>query len=598
MIPLCCWRGRSESVRAEERAGLVMLGRVGGSVGAAAAVLAAASLRYEHHNVLSELETRATAFRAATPALLALCAVALWRWRPTPAGAELPASHCEAPRPPPRCGAGGTITLVGWCCLMLLCSSGVAWEQRRSGGGPLGADASVVGSVRRFSGEDSHGGDGSALACAVDGVHGEVVGDAAALVPPPPPAPTGVGLSPPLLAGSAAAAAAAWAPRGGDACRHARSVAGAAPRAFLVAQPEFLMGFHNQRECMVNYALLARALGAALVVRVMPGDSNMPWYIHADGGGGGGGYMEPFRSAPAAAESYFDAGVLRAHGVCLEAWTPRLQRVRRVALSVEGLAIGVSPQTLDPGAVASMVAHAVAAAARGRADAGHDGGGDLVYDLGGVMGLEGLGSFVGSFAWLVSRDVGRCGLSAECAAAFRAVRPAPHLLRLAAGVVARVRGVRGCGGGDCGGGAPAPRCAPLVALHVRSVMCAPDVASLHAPLRAMAAAGLNVSTAVVYFASELAAYAPVMRALRATFAAVYTLADFDDGDGTPLSRALPNGAVAAVNEAISVAADVFVGGDGGASSFDSFVQADRLARGAARDSYVAYPREQRAGELC
>ncbi len=329
------------------------------------------------------------------------------------------------------------------------------------------------------------------------------------------------------------------------------------PLRYLIVQPSWGTGYHNQRECLVNYVTLAHALDASLVVRLMPHSANMPRYLPSSGGP----LMAAFDGENMnTLGATFDLPRLRTV-VCVVPWSTSMQLLPRVVLSDTDLPPYEGLGKWDGGA---WWRHAV------------------VFDVGNVVSAPGStwdvawGSWTGCYSWHMSRD--------HASNASDGVAASPLIHRLAAAVVARIRG-------------SAP-CSPLVVLHVRAWSCHPSVDALDAPLRAMEEAGLHMPSATLYFASEVASYEPAMRLLRAKFARVFRLADFDErvlppGDSpnpnpVPLSSSLPNCAISALNEAVGVAGDVYVGMQYGISSFDSYVQLDRVARGARGDSYVSY----------
>ena len=254
---------------------------------------------------------------------------------------------------------------------------------------------------------------------------------------------------------------------------------------------------HNQRECLVNYVTLAHALDASLVVRLISfgiHSANMPRYLPSSGG--------PLMTTG----DDFDGGPRLRTVVCVAPWSTSMP-------PYEGLSKW-------------------------------DDVGDVVSAPGSTWDVA-WGSWTGCYSWHLSRD--------HASNASDGVAASPLIHRLAAAVVARIRG-------------SAP-CSPLVVLHVRAWSCHP-----------MEQAGLHMPSATLYFAS----------------ARVFRLADFDErvlppGDSSvPLSSSLPNCAISALNEAVGVAGDVYVGMQYGISSFDSYVQLDRVARGARGDSYVSY----------
>ena len=127
-------------------------------------------------------------------------------------------------------------------------------------------------------------------------------------------------------------------------------------------------------------------------------------------------------------------------------------------------------------------------------------------------------------------------------------------------------------------------------MHVRARNCKASAANLDAPLAAVNASGIDATTSVLYFASELGEHPDIMRRLRSTFRAVVTLLDVVAPGPLqrPLGRVLPLPALSAVNAVVCAAADVFIGGDDGYSSFDAYVHFDRVLRGARVTSYVGY----------
>lgn len=334
------------------------------------------------------------------------------------------------------------------------------------------------------------------------------------------------------------------------------SVCAQAAGRFLLVSPNDDMGFHNLREAVINYVIITIELRAALVVLRLPQfdrnqPKNLPRPVRS-------AFVEPFMTQLDEFGAFFDEEWLRRRGVCVANSADMGSGLERLQ-TAHDFGVGLTLQTgLDE--LRRLVGNRTSFAL-------YVGSPEAAY-----------GTMAASYLLFTSRYVGLCARTPQCMYAALSVRVSPDIRVLADIAIKAARAT--CGGGE------------FVAMHLRARFCSVTTAILDAPLAAVRAAGIVESQTVLYLASELSAHAAVMARLQSTFKAVVSLATImitaPDGQLVPLGAVLPLAALSAVNARVCSAADVFVGGDDGYSSFDAMVQFDRVARGARGTTYLGY----------